>query len=499
MLRRVSIFSLSVTLTFSTGFAFGIPPSGGSEPVTSRARLIESPPESGTTNLLTTATASAEGLKLPPYKKGKLKNGLTVLLMEQHEIPIVSFSFLVKAGSVADPAGKEGVASLTASLLRKGTKSRTADQLSAELDFIGGQLAANAGVDYTSGRAEFLKKDLGKGLDLLADAMLNPVFPQDEVTKLLKQNIDGIKSAKDQAQGVIGEYFNAYLFGSHPYGRPTGGDETSLAAITRQDIVKFYESYYAPSNTILAVAGDFSAGEMERTLNNKFGGWTDKKVPATAMADPAPVTGRRLLLVDKPDATQTFYQIGNIGIARNNTDRVYIGVVNTLFGGRFTSMLNDALRISTGLTYGARSFFEERKARGPFVISTYTRNETTEKAIDLTLDILKRLHEKGITKEELTSARNYIKGQFPPRIETTDQLAALLTQLEFFGLDERDINEFYAQIDAMTLADAERVIKQYFPLENLVFVLIGKSSEIESAARKYAARFDTRSINQPGF
>lgn len=485
MLKRFSMFSLIITLTISTASAFVIPASGG------RLGKRTLPPEAGTTN--------AQGLKLPPYKKLKLKNGLTVLLMEQHEIPIISLSFIVKSGSVADPSGKEGVASLAASLLRKGTKTRSADQLSAELDFIGGQLAASAGLDYISGRAEFVKKDFAKGLDLFADALLNPTFPQDEVTKLLKQQIDGTKAAKDQAQGVIGNYFSSYLYGNHPYSRPTGGDEKSLAAITRDDVLKFYGTYFSPANTILAVAGDFNSTEMETALAGKFGAWPAKQVPAANLPDPPAATGKKLLLVDKPDSTQTYFQIGNVGIARDNADRVYIGVINTLFGGRFTSILNDALRVSSGLTYGARSFFDERKARGPFAISTYTRNETTEKAIDMTLDLLKRLHEKGISEEDLKSAKNYIKGQFPPRIETTDQQAALLTQLEFYGLDERDINEYYARIDAMTLSDAQRVIRQYFPLDNLVFVLIGKASEIESVARKYAPKLDTKSINQPGF
>lgn len=442
---------------------------------------------------------TAEGLKLPPYKKVKLKNGLTVLLMEQREIPIVSFSFIVKAGSTADPAGKEGLAGLTASLIRKGTKTRTADQLSAELDFIGGQLGAGADYDYTGGRAEFLKKDLAKGLDLLTDALLNPTFPAEEVTKLLKQSIDGAKSAKDQAGGVISEYFAAYLYGAHPYGRPTDGDEKSLPNVTREDIAKFYETYYTPSNTILAVAGDFATSEMEKLLTDKFGVWPDKKAPAINLPAPTAFTGRKLLLVDKPDSTQTYFYIGNLGIARTNADRVYINVINTLFGGRFTSMLNDALRVSSGLTYGARSGFEQRKAAGPFAISTYTRNETTEKAIDLALEILKRLHEKGVSEADLKSAKNYIKGQYPPRIETSDQQAALIAELEFYGLDERDINEYYARIDAMTPADAARVIKQYFPLDNLVFVLVGKAGEIESVAKKYAPKFETKSINQPGF
>src|SRR5215210_3543001 len=168
------------------------------------------------------AVARAEngGLKLPPYKKVTLKNGMTFLLMEQHEVPIISFNFIVRTGSVADPAGKEGLASITAGLLRKGTKTRTADQVSSELDFIGGQLGADASFDYTGGVAEFVKKDINKGLDLLSDVLLNPVFPQEEVAKLVKQRVDEIKSDKDQASSVIGTYFNAYMYGDHPYGRP---------------------------------------------------------------------------------------------------------------------------------------------------------------------------------------------------------------------------------------------------------------------------------------
>jgi predicted Zn-dependent peptidase len=438
-------------------------------------------------------------LKLPPSRKVKLKNGMSLLLMEQHEVPLISFNLLVKAGSVADPAGKEGVASVTAELLRKGTKTRSADQLSAELDFIGGAMGASATFDYTGANAEFVKKDISKGLDLFSDVLLNPQFPQDEVTKLLKQRIDGIKAAKDQAQAVIGNYFSAYLYGSHPYARPSAGDEKSLAAITRDDVQKFYQTYYSPSNAILAVVGDFSSAEMERTLTEKFGAWTGRPAPPVTIPDASPFSGKKLLLVDKPDSTQTFFVVGNVGISRTNPDRVYINVINTLFGGRFTSMLNSELRIKSGLSYGARSSFSERKARGPFLISTFTRNETTEKAIDLTLDVVKRLHEKGITEEELKSAKTYIKGQFPPTIETNDQLAGTLTQIELYGLDENEINGLYARIDSMTMADAQRVIKQYFPLDDLVFVLIGKAEEIKKVAQKYAPKLDSKSINQPGF
>lgn len=449
------------------------------------------------------AALAQQSLKLPPSKQVKLANGLTVILMEQHEVPIISFSVLARAGAVADPKGKEGLSSVTAELLRKGTKTRTAEQLSAELDFVGGKLNFGTGQDFMSGEAEVLKKDLNIGLELLSDTLQNPVFIQSEVTKLLRQRIDAAKQQKDQAQFVIGNYFDAYLFGDHPYARPENGDEKTLAAITRADVVSFYANNFGPQNTTLAAAGDFDAAEMEKLLTGKFGAWKQRGTPATLSAakldDPQPFSGRKLLLVDKPDSTQTFFLIGNVGVSHTNPDRVGIGVVNTVFGGRFTSLLNDALRVSSGLTYGARSGFEENRVAGKFVISTYTQNATTVQAIDMALDVLNRLHEQGLSEAQLKSAKAYIKGQFAPRIETTDTLAGLLCELNFYGLDEREINDYFARIDALTLADTRRIIKQYFPQENLVFVLIGKAGEIKEAVKKYASQMDVKPITQAGF
>jgi predicted Zn-dependent peptidase len=445
--------------------------------------------------------APGSGVALPPYKTLTLKNGMTVLLMEQHKVPLVSLSYIVRAGSVADPAGKEGLASVTASLLRKGTRTRTADQISEALDFVGATYGASAGVDFSSGRAEFVKKDLASRLDLFADLIMSPVFPEAEVKKLLAQRIDGLKAAKDSAQGVISTYYNAFLFGSHPYGRPSGGDEKSLAAIGRDDIARFHASNYVPSNVILAVAGDFAAADMEEALKARFGAWSSKeKAAQVQVAAAKPVSGKRLLLVDKPDATQTNFMIGNVGVARNDPDRVAIDVVNTLFGGRFTSMINTALRIKNGLTYGASADFEMRRLPGPFFISSYTRTASTEQAIDMTLDVLHQLHEKGITEEDLASAKAYMKGTLPPQmLETSDQLASLLAQLRYYGLPDGEINDFYAKVDAVTLADAKRVIASRYPEKDLAFVLIGKASEIETTAKKYAPEVKRKAISEAGF
>jgi zinc protease len=443
--------------------------------------------------------APAQTLHLPPHEKVVLKNGLTVLLLEKRGVPLVNISAIVKAGAAADPAGEEGLATTTAGLLRKGTKRRSAQQFAADLDYIGGEFEAEAGPDFTSINVEFQTKDLERGLDLFSDVLLHPTFPQEEAEKFLAQERDGVKAAKDDPQSVMMPYYSGYLYGAHAYGHSAGGDEVSLKQIRREDVAKFYEMNYAPGNTIVAVAGEFNATEMKAKLAEVFGAWESRPVNSIAIQAASPSKGKRLLLVDKPDASQTYFAIGNTGIAANDPDRVAIRVVNTIFGGRFTSELNEALRVESGYTYGAQSFFDQRKAPGPFVIFSFTKNETTTPAIDLALQVLTKLHKEGVTQEQLKSAKSYIKGQFPPSIETSRQLARTIATHEFYGVGDDEVNELEARLDAVTPEMARQVIQKHFPAENLVFVLIGKASAIGPAVQKYAANRDTRLLSDPGF
>jgi zinc protease len=445
------------------------------------------------------AASSAQTLRLPPHEKIVLKNGLTVLLLEKHGVPLVNISAIVKAGATADPRGQEGLATVTAGLLRKGAKNRSALQFSADLDYIGGTFEAEAAPDFTVVNAEFMTKDLARGLDLFSDALMRPTFPQDEADKFLTQSLDGVKAAKDDPRSVMMPYFSGYLYGMHPYGHPSGGDEVSLKQIQRDAIAKFYEENYAPGNTIIAVAGDFNAAGMKAKSDEVFGAWPARAVRSVVIPAALPAKGKRLLLVDKPDASQTYFAIGNTGVAVNDPDRVAIHVVNTIFGGRFTSELNEALRVESGYTYGVRSFFDQRKAPGPFVIFSFTKNETTAPAIDLALQVLTKLHKDGVTPEQLKSAKSYIKGQFPPNIETSRQLARTIVVHEFYGLGDDEVNQLEAKLDAVTPEIARQIIQKHFPAENLVFVLIGKASAIGPAVQKYAASQDARPLSDPGF
>jgi predicted Zn-dependent peptidase len=198
-----------------------------------------------------------------------------------------------------------------------------------------------------------------------------------------------------------------------------------------------------------------------------------------------PVSAAKVLLVNKGDAKETTFIIGGPGVPRSNPDYVAMEVVNTVFGGRFTSWLNDELRVNTGLTYGASSSFSRLKNAGTFQISTFTALKNTEAAIDKSLEVLNKLHTTGIDERTLTSAKNYVKGGFPPRYETSGQLANLLTQMFWYGFDESFINNFQKNVDELTVAKAKEIVAKYYPKNNLQFVLVGKADDIRKIAAKY--------------
>jgi zinc protease len=421
-------------------------------------------------------------------------------LMPRAGVPLVGFRVLVKGGPEAEPANLAGLAGVTAQLLRKGTAKRSADQFSEELDFLGGTFFANAPGENpaTAISSEFLKKDFDRGLDLVADAILRPTFPEAEVRKALAQRVDGAKAIKDNPQGAIAGYFAAFFFGpNHPYGHPA--DELTLARIQRQDIVDFHARQYCGRNTIAIVTGDFDASAATAKLREAFGGITAGQGFEGVKA--APISGgAKLLLVDKPDATQTYFYIAQPGIDRKSSDRVKLLLVNTLFGGRFTSMLNEALRVNSGLSYGANCQLQQSRLPGGIVITTYTRTDTTEKAIDVALETLKQLGEKGITAEQLTSAKAYIKGIFPmQRLETMDQLATVLADMELYGLGRDEVDDFFSRIDAVTLENANAAARRYYKSENLTFVLVGNAAKVRDSVKKYAPKMTEVAVTKPGF
>lgn len=432
------------------------------------------------------ASSVAQDYKLPPYEKFTLKNGLTVYLMEQHEVPVINVSAILPAGAIYD-GDKAGLASLTASGLKYGTVNFPKAKLDEELDFIGATVNTFASKESAGLSSKFAAKDKDKVLTIIKEMLTQPVFDQAEFEKEKKRVLVSLEQAKESPRSVIGSYFDKFIYGDHVYGNIVQGKISTVTTMTADDLKKFYKENYIPNGAAISIVGDFSAKEMKATITKLFSTWpkgkqTQANLAANTVNKP---TGNRVLLVNKNDAKETTFYIGAPGISRNNPDYVAIDVVNTLFGGRFTSMLNDELRVNTGLTYGANSRFTPLKNAGTFAISTFTAGKTTEAAIDKALEVLNKLHEKGIDETSLTSAKNYVKGQFPPRYETSGQLASLLTQMFWYGFNESYINNFQKNVDGLTVDKAKEIVARYFPKDKLQFVMVGKSADIKKIAEKY--------------
>lgn len=445
-----------------------------------------------------TAPEAAGGFKLPDYEKYVMENGLTVYFLEQHEVPLVYISAVFPAGAIND-GDAHGLASLTAEGLLFGTKNYTKKEIEDQLDFIGASYNTYASKEYAKISMSFVNTDGAKVFPILKDMITQPIFDQEEFDKRKKRLLVELERAKESPRQVIRTYFDKFLFADHPYGNPTSGTRESVVGITVDDLKNFYKKNYYPTGSAIAIAGDFNTKKMKNEIKTLFRDWNTKGAPKSTAEASVPAPGKsKLLLVNKDDATETRFYIGSHGIKRSNPDYVAIQVVNTILGGRFTSWLNDELRINRGLTYGARSGFSEHKYSGTFTIRTFTKTATTVEAIDVALEIMEKLHKQGIDEETLASAKNYINGQFPPDYETAGELANLLTEMFVYDFDESFINNFQKAVDDMTVEKSRDIVSKYFPKDNLQFVLIGKADEIRDDVAKYG-EISEKQIKDVGF
>ncbi len=436
--------------------------------------------------------------KLPKYEVVTLDNGLTIYLMEKKDVPVISFSAVFDAGAVRD--GASGWASFTAEALKFGTNNYNKDQIDSIFNFYGSSLNTYARLDYSGLYSEFMKDDLDKLLPVIKDVITNPTFPEEEIVKRKQRWVAELDQAKESPRQVIGSYYNRFLFGESPYGNPIDGTKKTIEQIDRAKISDFYLKNIRSKNCAIAVVGDFVSSKMKEELVKYLADW---HVTTPYLINELEVNQKELkesavYLINKDNATETTFMIGGFGVPMSNQEQIQIDVINTILGGRFTSWLNDELRVNAGYTYGARSRFASYKTAGSFYISTYTATKNTEPAIDLALKTYNRLFEKGIDEATLKSAKNYVKGQFPPDYETAGSLAGFLTQKFIYGLEDSYINDFEKTVDGMTVESANEIIKKYFPKDNLQFVLIGKADEIRDIAKKYGKVIE-KNIDEDGF
>jgi zinc protease len=400
-------------------------------------------------------------------------NGMTVLVLEQHFLPIVEVHALIKTGSAQDPPDKAGLANLVASLLDEGTATRTSKQLAEQIDFVGGALEVKASEDFTTASARVLKKDIDLGFTLLADILQHPAFPKPEFERIRSQILGEMTSDNDDPGHVAMKAFNQLVFHGHPYRWPLNGTEESLGKITHADVLNFYNKEYVPPQVILAIVGDVTAEQVAALVQTHFGTWKKAAPPSRNIKKAAPVERKTVQLIEK-DLTQSNVILGHGGISRTNPDFYAVTVMNYILGaGGFSSRLMDSIRDKQGLVYGIMSHFDARLMPGSFWINFQTRTEATNQAIQGVLGELKSIRETPVSDQELSEAKSFLIGSFPLRLDSTAKLAQVVAQVEFYGLGFEYFSQYPKWIERVTKEDVQRVAKQYLDPHRYALVVVG--------------------------
>jgi predicted Zn-dependent peptidase len=443
----------------------------------------------GGSSVATTAdvTTNIGGVSVPDHERITLDNGMRLIIMPRHDIPLVSFNAVLHGGESASASGKSGIASLVAGLLEKGAGKRNAFAFVDAVEGVGGTFNAAAGPESIAIRGQFLARDQRLMLELLADALLRPRFKLEELENLRDRQIELIKAAKDSDPAeLIGTYGRAYLFRGHPFARPVIGSEASLIKITHRDILDYYHTHFRADQCTLVIAGDVDAAWLKRAVTKAFAEWPRSNRPVVALPKPERLRGRSVLLIDSPGSVQTYFWIGNVGVDRHYEHRAALDLANTLYGGRFTSILNTELRVKSGLSYGARSGFTRGSVPGEFAIRSFAQTQDTGKALDMALQTLAQLKRGAVTAEMLDSARAYVLGQYPLDFETAMDWTVALGEIELYGLGPGYIEDYGTQLQNVTLSQMQAVIDSVFPgPEEVAVVLIGDAAALRDEVGRY--------------
>jgi len=422
-------------------------------------------------------------LKLPAMQNLKLSNGLPVVLLEKHELPLMQINLLIKAGSAMDPVGKTGLASLAAAMLDEGAGSRNALQLADAIDFLGADISAAAGLHTSSVALNTPLAKLDSALALMADVALRPAFPPEELERLRKERLTTLMQWHDQPRAIASVMFNQTLFGTkHPYGLPGLGDEKTLRAFRVEDLKNFHATYFRPNNATLIVAGDVTAKTILPKLEAAFGKWEVGQFPTATWPGVTQVQKRQVWLVDKPGAAQSEIRLGRLGAPRLTEDYYALVVMNTILGGSFTSRLNQNLREQHGYSYGARSAFDFRPLPGPFIASAGVQTSKTDSSL---IEFMKELNAimQPVTDSELHRAKNYVALSFPQDFQSLAQIAGQVEELVAYGLPPDYLNNYIQRILAVTKDEVLRVAKKYLDPEKVAIIVVGDRNAIEKGVR----------------
>jgi len=422
-------------------------------------------------------------LVLPTPALRVLPNGLKVVAIERHLLPLLTLRLVVKSGAESDPATLPGTAQLVSALLTEGTSTRSASQISEAIDSIGGLVDAGAEWDESYVSLSVLNDHEDLAFDLLSDMVIHPTFLPSEVERKRKQTLSGLVVVRDDPDYVADAALRRLAFLGTSYGHPEDGTISSVRRMTPEDLRAFYNNYYQPSNAVLAIVGDIETGEAFERAQKHFGAWTNRAAPQIPAASPA-VGSHRIVAIDKPDAVQTEIRIGNLGVPRQSPDYLALSVADQILGGPSENRLFKALRSHNGLTYGASSELLSYQSAGVWLAKTFTRTPETMKSVHLALEQIKRMHEHPITPGELETAQGYLIGHLALDFETSEDVASQTLELLVYNLPLDYWNRFPERIRALTAEEVWNAARQRLAPDNNIIVLVGNLSGFEKDLKK---------------
>ncbi len=409
-----------------------------------------------------------------PVGRTVLNNGLAVLTVEEHKLPMVEIRAVVKAGSSLDPKGNEGLAMIVGELLLRGTKTRTTLQLSDELEFLGASYSASTDEDQLSIDIRALSKDLDRVLELVADMLMNPSFPDSEIMRVKGETMTELIREEDEPFSVAGWAFQEILYGEHPYGHRADGYQSSVAAITRDGIVKFYNAYFAPNNIFLVAVGDFANEAFSSKVEKYFGRWQQKPLSFPVVAEPPKIEKPKVKLIKKPDINQAYIILGNIGIAENSPEVFPARLMAYILGSSgLTSRISGKIREEKGLAYDASAYLERKLYPGPFVAQLQTEAKNGQEAIKSLIEEIQKMKDKGISDKELADAKAYYIGHFPLSFDSFGEKVWMVAQIERFGLGLDYIDKYLDRVKAVKREEVNRAAEGILHPDAYVLIILG--------------------------
>lgn len=411
-----------------------------------------------------------------------LANGLPVVLVERHELPVVSLQILVMGGATS--LGRAGLAALTADMLDEGTATRSSMEVATELERLGATFMSSAGVDAGQVELVALRHRLEPSLDLVADVVTAPAFPAGELERVRDERITHLVQQLDDPRALANNALSRTLFGpDHPYGLPLLGTRSSLRGITRADVVAHYRRHYHAGNATVLVAGDVSEAALRELLEPRFGGWHVAEAAPAPAAEALPTGAPKVVLVDRPGAAQSEIRVGKVAVDRATPDYFALTALNTVLGGSFTSRLNATLREERGYTYGAGSGFAMRRSPGPFVAQAAVHTPVTDDAVAVFLEEIRRMRDEPVPTDELERAKRYAALRLPQRFETVGDLTARLCEAVVYDLPGDYWSTWVERLLAVDPADVQRAAREHLDPRGTAVVVAGDRAAVEGPLR----------------